>query len=326
MTMARGGGACATPVLLLGLLVGAPHAGHALERRSRPAVFRIRGGQQWGGQSPQGGQPPQGYGQPPQGYGLPPQGYGQPPQGYGQPSPGYGQPPPGYGQPPPGYGQQGQPPPQQQSGPSGYHGQQLPPPQAAYGQAPPGSFRQAPPGYGGPPGGITGGYGAGPMQPPPMQVELVRVPVRPSYGGAPAMVDGAALPKLSAAQARAIRSPPTAAGALLTSFGSVPESAQLVKRLALPFGGVIQPLASAEPAEVRGAGPNGTGTTPTLIRCHECKCYINPYVKIHERSSRWECNLCGAVNVVRSPPATPRIRLSARPLTGHVATVRAYAM
>ena len=50
------------------------------------------------------------------------------------------------------------------------------------------------------------------MQPPPVQVELVRVPVRPSYGGAPAMVDAAALPKLSAAQERAIRAPAAAGG------------------------------------------------------------------------------------------------------------------
>eukprot|EP00966_Prymnesium_polylepis_P245934 5688879-Prymnesium_polylepis.1 len=100
-----------------------------------------------------------------------------------------------------------------------------------------------------------------------------------------------------------MRSAPAAGGALLTSFGSVPDSAQLLKRLALPLGAVVEPLANEAPAEVRGVATNTTAaTTPTLIRCQECKGYINPYVKLHERSNRWECNLCGCINAVRPWP------------------------
>lgn len=272
------------------------------------------------GQQPPAGyvqqQPPQGYGQqPPPGYGQqPPPGYGQqPPPGNGQqPSQGYGiQPPPGYEQPPPpGYGQQppsgyGQPPPAYGQQPPMDYGKQPPlgygsqtRPQAAYGQAPIG---QTAAGTAGAPGGITGGYGA-PMQPPASQVELVRVPVRPSYGGAQATVESAALPRLSGAQARAIRAPATSSSALLTTFSSAPDTPQLLKLLSLPFGAIVEPLASEKPAEVRGAGPDGTvGTTPTLVRCHECKAYINPYIKLHERSNRWECNMCGTVNTLPMP-------------------------
>ncbi|KAL1528558.1 hypothetical protein AB1Y20_009901 [Prymnesium parvum] len=246
------------------LLVLAGHTAAALDRRAalaRSAVLRVRGGQ-WDGRPPAGAPPP-GYaaGQPPPSYGQPPTGY-PPPYGYAPP---YGTPPAQQQQqPPPGYGR----PPQ--------YGQ------PATGYAPP----------------ITGGYGGAP---PVQQLQLVRVPVRPSYGGAPAVLEAQALPRLSNAQARAIRAPPAAA-ALLTSFSSVAETPLLLKRLSLPLGAVVQPLAAPAP-EIRGLDANGTGTSPTLIRCHACKGYLNPYVKLDARSNRWECNLCGTINALPMPMA-----------------------
>ena len=286
---------------------------YSWSRRSRSAILRVRGGQY--------GQPPPGQ---PGGYGHPPPGQGQ----YGQPPPGqpgqYGQPPPGqlgeYGQPPPGYGQS--------QAPYGQPVSHQPPPQQAYGQP---GYGQPPLGYG-TPGGVPGGHML-----PPQTAQLVRVRVRQGYGGAPPVIDAAALPKLSSAQARSLREPAGAAGSLLTSFGAIPESAATQKQLAFPFGAVVQPFATANlqqalpiplergqsvdccaqsarppggpaphatasvPSQVRGPTPNSTGTTPVLIRCHECKGYLNPYARVQDRSNRWECPLCRTVNVLPLP-------------------------
>ena len=199
------------------------------------------------------------------------QGYGQPPQqGYGAPQ----QPPPGYpGAPPPGYG------------PPGH-------------AAPPAGYGAPPAGYGAPPPGY--GYG----QPPPTTA-LVRVPMRLSGpGGAPVDLDRRALPKLSAAQGRALREPPTASAALLTATAAVADGPLLQKRLGLPFGALIQPL-SSEPTTIELADDPRTGAPAAVVRCSGCRGYLNPGVAVHEHRGKWECNLCGALNDLPPPPLPP---------------------
>ena len=203
--------------------------------------------------------------------------------------------PPQQGYPPPGYPQPGYPP--QQQPPPGYH--QTPP----QGMPPRGMPPQGMPPQGMPPQGMPQ-YGAPGQQryAPPELTDMVRVAVRPGPQGAE--LDTAALPKLSQAQADALHeAPPPAAVAMQTSFRSVADTGALQASLGLPFGALVQPLAS-EPPQIRappGAGPDYS----LVVRCKNCRGYLNPGVELHEHVGKWTCNLCGHHNDLPPPPPPP---------------------
>jgi len=74
---------------------------------------------------------------------------------------------------------------------------------------------------------------------------------------------------------------------------AVPNSAELKKRWALPFGAVIHPMANTpEPVPVVNFGSAG------VVRCRRCRTYINPYVSFTDGGRRWICNVCGQPNEV----------------------------
>ena len=74
-----------------------------------------------------------------------------------------------------------------------------------------------------------------------------------------------------------------------------PSSGALRVRSQIPFGAVLRPLADP---------PSGSAPPPVInpqagvIRCSDCRTYINPYVEWMEGGGKWRCNICGLANEV----------------------------
>ncbi len=65
-----------------------------------------------------------------------------------------------------------------------------------------------------------------------------------------------------------------------------------VKRVMLCMGR-IHPIHLGEPA-LPVINPGAVG----VVRCKDCRGYINPFVRFMDGGSRWACNLCGLSNDV----------------------------
>ncbi|VDN56440.1 unnamed protein product [Dracunculus medinensis] len=68
---------------------------------------------------------------------------------------------------------------------------------------------------------------------------------------------------------------------------SIPQTQELLQRSRLPFGLSLQPLRDMRNLNVV--------QTCTIVRCHYCRTYINPYVYLPD-SRHWKCNICFRVN------------------------------
>lgn len=71
------------------------------------------------------------------------------------------------------------------------------------------------------------------------------------------------------------------------SASRLPNSVSAKHKATVPLGMVLQPLA-----------PVGKGVVPepnagNIIRCRECRTYMNPFVNFEANGRRWTCNLCG---------------------------------
>eukprot|EP00946_MAST-07B_sp_MAST-7B-sp1_P001496 g1496.t1 len=77
-----------------------------------------------------------------------------------------------------------------------------------------------------------------------------------------------------------------------------PKSPALARKCGVPLGVVLQPLAEdpeGEPVPTVNFGTAG------VIRCRQCRTYINPFVTFIDNGRRWTCNMCRRANEVPSP-------------------------
>lgn len=75
----------------------------------------------------------------------------------------------------------------------------------------------------------------------------------------------------------------------------IPNSNSLQKDLGIPLAIVIKPygeLPSGEPI------PETSFNNNPIVRCAECRAYINPFVKFIENGNKWVCNFCREANQV----------------------------
>eukprot|EP01121_Diplochlamys_sp_Union-15-3_P010019 TRINITY_DN2768_c0_g1_i1.p1 TRINITY_DN2768_c0_g1~~TRINITY_DN2768_c0_g1_i1.p1 ORF type:complete len:755 (+),score=92.40 TRINITY_DN2768_c0_g1_i1:51-2315(+) len=77
-----------------------------------------------------------------------------------------------------------------------------------------------------------------------------------------------------------------------------PRTSSLLKESAVPYGFIIHPLNQA--AEKYEEIPIVDFGNAGVIRCRQCRAYINPYVMFLDAGKRWKCNLCSSLNEV--PP------------------------
>ena len=75
-----------------------------------------------------------------------------------------------------------------------------------------------------------------------------------------------------------------------------PNAGQLRLRSQIPYGAVLRPL--ADPPSGAGPPPVINPTVHGVIRCSECRTYVNPFVDWLEGGARWRCNICGHPNEI----------------------------
>jgi protein transport protein SEC24 len=77
-----------------------------------------------------------------------------------------------------------------------------------------------------------------------------------------------------------------------------PASKKVQKSSNIPLGSMIQPFASVysyQDFPTVSFGPNHS-----IVRCDECRAYVNPFTKFLDNGSKYRCNICGHLNAVPS--------------------------
>ena len=75
----------------------------------------------------------------------------------------------------------------------------------------------------------------------------------------------------------------------------IPQRSNMVQQSKIPLGGIVRPLAnvtSEEDEEVDVVQPTAAG----IVRCKQCRTYINAFVTWMDSGRRWRCNICTQVN------------------------------
>jgi protein transport protein SEC24 len=70
---------------------------------------------------------------------------------------------------------------------------------------------------------------------------------------------------------------------------SIPETQNILNKCRLPLGILIHPFKDLESLKVVQSS--------IIVRCRNCRSYINPYVHFLE-NSKWRCNMCYSINDV----------------------------
>lgn len=81
-----------------------------------------------------------------------------------------------------------------------------------------------------------------------------------------------------------------------SSVSRLPNSASGRAKTHIPLGVILQPLATLPP-EVEQVPSVCFGNVGTIVRCRNCRTYINPFVQWEAGGRRWHCNLCGSSQV-----------------------------
>jgi len=76
----------------------------------------------------------------------------------------------------------------------------------------------------------------------------------------------------------------------------LPNSASVRNMWKLPIGAIVQPMheivEGMQPIPIINFGRCG------VVRCRQCRTYINPFVSFTDGGRRWRCNVCGTLNDV----------------------------
>lgn len=84
------------------------------------------------------------------------------------------------------------------------------------------------------------------------------------------------------------------------SVSRPPNSLSAKQRLNIPLGVVLQPLAPLPP-DIEPVPSVNFGVVGTIVRCKQCRTYVNPFVQWEANGRRWNCNLCGFSQLTPDP-------------------------
>ena len=84
------------------------------------------------------------------------------------------------------------------------------------------------------------------------------------------------------------------------SVSRLPNSLSAKQRLNIPLGVVLQPLAPLPP-DIEPVPSVNFGVVGTIVRCKQCRTYVNPFVQWEANGRRWNCNLCGFSQLTPDP-------------------------
>lgn len=77
----------------------------------------------------------------------------------------------------------------------------------------------------------------------------------------------------------------------------VPSTGQLAKDCGIPLAIVVKPFGALPSGEEI---PQSNFAGKPIVRCKECRAYINPFVRFVENGTKWICNFCKDVNNTES--------------------------
>lgn len=89
----------------------------------------------------------------------------------------------------------------------------------------------------------------------------------------------------------------------------IPHSFQLQKESAIPLGIIVKPFGVASSGEEFPA--INIGGKP-IVRCKECRAYVNPFIRFIDNGMKWICNFCGDVNNTESYYYSPTNKAGVR--------------
>ncbi len=69
----------------------------------------------------------------------------------------------------------------------------------------------------------------------------------------------------------------------------IPNSFNLQKEIGLPIGVIVKPYGGAET-------PSVSFGAKSIVRCRDCRAYVNPFIRFIENGMKWVCNFCGDIN------------------------------
>ena len=77
----------------------------------------------------------------------------------------------------------------------------------------------------------------------------------------------------------------------------MPNSYHLQKELGIPLGIITKPYgdqSSGEPIATCSFGQK------PIVRCKECRAYVNPFIRFIDNGMKWICNFCGEINATEN--------------------------
>eukprot|EP01088_Endostelium_zonatum_P003764 TRINITY_DN14947_c0_g1_i1.p1 TRINITY_DN14947_c0_g1~~TRINITY_DN14947_c0_g1_i1.p1 ORF type:complete len:964 (-),score=256.90 TRINITY_DN14947_c0_g1_i1:90-2981(-) len=75
------------------------------------------------------------------------------------------------------------------------------------------------------------------------------------------------------------------------TLNAIPDTSALQQKCTIPFGVIIQPLAEPDNYTVPVIDFSAV-SKDGVIRCKQCRAYINPFVVFVDMGRRWRCNMC----------------------------------
>ena len=69
----------------------------------------------------------------------------------------------------------------------------------------------------------------------------------------------------------------------------IPSTQVLQKDLGIPIAMMIKPFGELPSGE---EVPTSSFSNKPIVRCRECRAYVNPFIKFIDNGSRWICNFC----------------------------------
>lgn len=81
-----------------------------------------------------------------------------------------------------------------------------------------------------------------------------------------------------------------------------PNTGALQKQLGIPLAIIVKPF-----GELPSGQPIATASfnNKPIVRCKDCRAYINPFVQFVEGGAKWICNFCKDVNPVEQHYYSP---------------------
>lgn len=82
-----------------------------------------------------------------------------------------------------------------------------------------------------------------------------------------------------------------------TTTDMIPSTYAMFKDSAIPFGITVKPYGDLPSGE---DVPAVSFKNDPIVRCKDCRAYINPFVRWLENGAKWICPFCGDVNLTES--------------------------